>query len=315
MKRTFPLGRVDLALLLVAVLWGFNMPVMKFGMGRMPPLAFNWLRFALSVPMAWALVGAGRGRHARIARADRSRLFLVGLAFFGFIACFTLGLSRTTSGNTAILMGMLPLGVVFWNRLLRVEGISGRMYGGILLSLAGALLVVLCSGKQISVNSRHLAGDLVVLLGVLANGYFLAGSKPLTGKYPPTLVATWCFSIAFVLLTAISIPSLLQVHWHALGAGDWLAIVYCGPAALTVTNFLWVWGVSQIGSTRTSVYNNLPPVFAIAGGVAFLGESFGPRMLLGALVIFIGLYICRSGREPAQSSGASSAARMVRRSV
>ena len=58
MKRTFPLGRVDLALLLVAVLWGFNMPVMKFGMGRMPPLAFNWLRFALSVPMAWALLGA-----------------------------------------------------------------------------------------------------------------------------------------------------------------------------------------------------------------------------------------------------------------
>ena len=85
------------------------------------------------------------------------------------------------------------------------------------------------------------------------------------------------------------------MNWPALTGTDYFCIVYCGPLALTVTNFLWIWGVSEIGSTRTSVYNNLPPIFAIAGGVLFLGESFGLVMLAGALVIFYGIYVCRTG--------------------
>ena len=77
---------------------------------------------------------------------------------------------------------------------------------------------------------------------------------------------------------------------------DYLALFYCGPVALIVTNFLWIWGVSKIGSTRTSVFNNLTPIAAIVGGVFFLGERFGPMVLLGAVVVFSGLYVCRTGK-------------------
>ncbi len=296
MKRTFSLGKVDLALLLVAVLWGFNMPVMKYGMGHMPPLAFNWLRFTLSVPAAWMLVLTGRKNTRSIPKSDWKPLFGIGFAFFAFIWLFTTGLSKTTAGNTAILMGLLPLGVVFWNRILRGETLSSRMYVGILLSLVGALIVVFWSGREVSLKSQHILGDLILLLGVLANGYFMAGSKALTEKSPPTLVATYCFTIAFALLSVVSIPSLLQVNWHTLTRVDYLAIFYCGPVALTITNFLWIWGVSKIGSTRTSVFNNLQLVFAITGGVAFLGEGLDMKMLLGALVIFTGVYLCRTGK-------------------
>ena len=295
MARSLPLGRVDLALLLVAALWGFNMPVMKLGMQHMPPLAFNWLRFALSVPCAWALLGVLPGGLGPVPRPDRPALLKVGAAFFAFIACFTLGLSRTTAGNTSILMGMLPLGVVFWNRLLGEERLSRRMVAGILVSLAGACLVVAGTGREISLRASHLTGDLVVMAGVLANGYFLAGSRPLTARLPAARVATWCFTLAFLLLTPFSIPSLLQVSWSSLGWSSWLAAFYCGPLALTVTNFLWIWGVSRIGSTRTSVYNNLPPIFAITGGVAFLGEPFGPAMAVGAFIVIAGVYLCRTG--------------------
>ncbi len=296
MKRTVPFGRVDLALLLVTFLWGLNMPTMKYGMGHMPPLAFNWLRFFLSIPTAWLLLCMGNCETRSFKACDLKPLFRIGFAFFAFIWFFTIGLSKTTSGNTAIMMGMLPLGVVFWNRIARVEALSRRMYVGILLSLTGALIVVLYSGKEVSLGSQHVAGDLIILLSVLANGYFLAKSKPLTEKHPPRLVVTYCFTIAFLLLTVVSIPSLFEVDWRSLTMVDYLALIYCGPVALIITNFLWIWCVSKIGSTRTAVFNNLSPIVAIAGGVAFLDESIGPMMLLGAAVVFGGLYICRTGK-------------------
>ena len=268
----------------------------------MPPLAFNWLRFALSIPAAWLLIFVGNGETKSIKANNLKPLFGMAFAFFSFAWLFTIGLSKTTSGNTAIFMGLLPLGVVFWNRILRVEVVSGRMYAGIFLSLAGALIVAFYSGKKVSLDSQHIFGDLLVLLAVIANGYFLAKSKRMTENIPPPLLVTYCFTIAFVLLSVVSIPSLFEVDWYSLTMLDYLAIFYCGPVALIITNFLWIWGVSKIGSTRTSVFNNLSPIFAIAGGVAFLGESFGPIMLLGAVVVFTGLYICRTGKPVAQAS-------------
>ncbi len=296
MKQQLSFGRVDLALLLVAVLWGLNMPFMKYGMGHMPPLAFNLLRFVLSIPTAWLLVWLGNREIRSIEAADIKSFFGIGFAFFAFIWFFTIGLSKTTAGNTAILLCLLPLGVVFWNRIFRVEVLSKRMYGGILLSLAGATIVIFNSGKEISLGSQNVLGDFIVLLCVVANSYFLARSKPLIEKYRPALVVTYCFTIAFGLLLVVSIPSLLEVDWSSLTMLDYLAIFYCGPIALVVTNFLWIWGASQIGSTRTAIFNNLSPVVAISGGVLFLGESFGSMILAGAIFIFIGLYLCRTGK-------------------
>lgn len=304
MKPSLALNKVDLALLGVAVLWGFNMPAMKYGMGHMPPLAFNWLRFLLSVPAAWLML-LGSGAQAKpITREDWKELVKVGFAFFAFIWFFTLGLSRTTAGNTAILMGLLPLGVALWSRILGTESISKRLAAGIFISLAGALIIVFGSGKEVSLRGQHITGNLLILLGVLANGYFMAGCKPLTAKHAPQRVATFCFTIAFAFLTLVSLPSLGQVHWHALRGIDYFCIFYCGPMALTLTNFLWIWGVSKIGSTRTSVYNNLPPIFAILGGVAFLGEHFGMAMLVGSLIIFSGVYICRTAKAALERSAA-----------
>ena len=75
------LNKVDLALLLVAVLWGFNMPAMKYGMGHMPPLAFNWLRFLLSVPAAWLIIGVPHGRIRPVAPGDWPAFVRIGFAF------------------------------------------------------------------------------------------------------------------------------------------------------------------------------------------------------------------------------------------
>ena len=297
MKSNSSFGKVDLALLLVTFLWGLNMPAMKYGMGHIPPLAFNWLRFLLSIPTAWLLLCLGNCEAKSIKACDIKPLFWIGFAFFAFIWFFAIGLSKTTSGNTAILMGMLPLGVVFWNQIFRVETLSRRMYAGILLALSGGLIVIVYSGKEISLGSQHVVGDLTVLLGMIANGYFLAKSKPLTEKYSSRLVVTYCFTIAFVLLSVVSIPSLYEFNWNSLTMTDYLALIYSGPIALVVTNFLWIWCVSEIGCARTSVFNNISPIVAIAGGVVFLGESFGLKMLLGAIVVFSGIYVCRTGKS------------------
>jgi drug/metabolite transporter (DMT)-like permease len=49
-----------------------------------------------------------------------------------------------------------------------------------------------------------------------------------------------------------------------------------------------------IGSMRTSVINNLSPVFAVITGYFMLGETFGTLQTAGAAGIFIAIRITRN---------------------
>jgi drug/metabolite transporter (DMT)-like permease len=52
-----------------------------------------------------------------------------------------------------------------------------------------------------------------------------------------------------------------------------------------------VWCIGKSDSNRVAVYNNLTPVFSVICGVIFLKESFTYIQFVGAVIIFIGLYI------------------------
>ena len=70
---------------------------------------------------------------------------------------------------------------------------------------------------------------------------------------------------------------------------------------------LWYHGVEKLGNSRTAVYSNLVPVWALITAWLWLGERPTPLQLLGAASILIGLTIARLGQsspEPGPSSPA-----------
>ncbi len=60
-------------------------------------------------------------------------------------------------------------------------------------------------------------------------------------------------------------------------------------------------GTGILGSTKASLYNNLPPVFAVAISYLFLGESFGWLQFIGAIIIFLGLYVAKGKKQSMES--------------
>lgn len=288
---------VGLVLLFVSMLWGVNPPIMKMGLEYVPPLPYNTLRMIFAAITAWGIVCFSK-TYQKIEKEDwKTLLSITMFGFFIFQIFFTICVDLTTSGNVALITGLLPLDVAFVNTIFRIERISMRTVEGMVISFLGVVLIILGSGKEVSLASNHLWGVLLLLLGQIFFAYYMVFSKKLLKKYPSSLIMAHVITISSFFFVLVSIKGLMAVDWGNLSQTFWLSNLYSGIFAICVGNFLWTWGVKKIGSTHTAIYNNLTLVFMILSGCLMLGERFGLVQFVGAVIIFTGLYVTKNKKE------------------
>ncbi len=297
MNSSSDVARVRLAegmLLLVALVWGMNPPVIKLGLQHIPPLPYNVARMVVGSIVALIALGLS-GRYRRPTRADLWALLRASVfGFFVFQVCFTEGIQRTTSGNAAFMFCLLPVFVLLLNRFYGFDTINRAVVIGIACSIAGIVLIVLGAGKEVSLAGNHLLGALLILGSQVGYAYYTVFSKELLERYSTYQVTASLMVITTVLLLAVSVPDMRRVSWTALPASAWESVVFSAVFGLCLGNFLWIWGSGVMGTSRASVFNNLTPVFAVITAYFLLGETFGPLQAVGAVFVFSGVYVTRN---------------------
>jgi len=53
--------------------------------------------------------------------------------------------------------------------------------------------------------------------------------------------------------------------------------------------------VKRVGNSKTAIFGNITPVFAVISAYIFLSEKLTLLQMIGALIIFAGVYLTRSG--------------------
>lgn len=282
--------QVHLTLAFVAFLWGLNPPAMKIGLLYVEPMPYNAIRMLVALVAGWGVLRQ-LACWQPLRREDCKVLLISSLGFFFFQLFFTAGVQITTAGNASLILGCLPVSVAIINHLHRLERISRVMMVGIFVSITGVVIMVAGTGKEVSLTQGHITGALLLLAAQMSYGYYTVFSRLLI--YSAYQVTAYILLISNGLFLLVSLPSVLATDWQAVPWPGWVSIFYSGLFPLCLGNCLWIWGTGILGSTKASLYNNLPPVFSVSIGYLLLGESFGWLQLIGVLIIFAGLYIVK----------------------
>jgi drug/metabolite transporter (DMT)-like permease len=285
----------DLLLVAMALIWGVNASVMKFGVAQMPPLVFNAARLGLAA-IALVLLAFGV-RRVSLTRRDVGVLLALGVLGTGLYQFFMIeGLARTTAGTTALILSSGPAFVALFGRLLGVERITRRGVLGIVLSIAGIALV---AWSQPDSLARHatLLGSALVLIGCICWSLFAVLVKPYANRLDGRLVTAITIVGGTVPLSLLALPGVTSVAWSDLSIAMWGAIVYSGLASMVIAYLVWNRGVRLLGPTRTAMFGNLQPLFALAAARILLGERPGVWQLVGAAAIIAGVLLTRTA-EP-----------------
>ncbi len=289
-------GLTDFGLIALAAIWGVNFSIVKVALNELEPLAFNALRFPLAAAALGWIVFRGT-EDLMPQREDVPRILLLGLiGNVLYQLAFIIGLDWTYAGNASLLLATTPVWTVILSAAAGHEQPNRWVIIGIMGTLIGMVLVVIGSDDQLSLGSTTLRGDLLMIVGsIFWSVYTVAGAKPVA-RYGALRMTTWTLWVGTPILFAAGIPSLLQTDLTDVSAQVWWAIFYAGLFALALAYVIWYHGVEKLGNSRTAVYSNLVPVWALITAWIWLGERPEMLQLLGAASILIGLTISRLGQ-------------------
>jgi drug/metabolite transporter (DMT)-like permease len=279
-------------LLLVAMAWCFSgaFAFNAVALADLPPLTIVLARVALG---ALALQLVLRLRGERVPVGWRRRCAFLALGALGSALPLTLtvaGQTRIGGGQAAILVAMTPLCTLVAARLLtRDEPLSANRLAGVLLGVAGAVVVIGPSSVPgLGGDRGELAGQLAVLGAAVA--YALAAVYGRRFRdLPPLTTAAGQLSGATVWLLPLALVVDRPWAWGmpgpaAIGAVTGLALLCTALAYVLYFRLL-----PAVGPTNLSLATFLVPVGALLLGAALLGEPIEPRQILGMAVVFLGL--------------------------
>ena len=284
-------GALDVWLILVVASWGANFSVIKAALDEFPVHTFNALRQVVAAVsftiVLWRMAPAGR----RVARADVGRVIFLGMiggAIYQLI--FVSGVTRTSVANSGLIFGLTPVAVSILSSFLGHERLGLTRWLGGLVSVVGLYFVV---GHGAEVSTATLVGDALVFVAMVCWAIYSVVSRPLLGRYSPMTLTAWAAIIAAPPYVAASVPSMLATDWSRVTWWGWALVLWSSLFCLVGAYVVWYTGVQRLGSTRTSAYSNLTPIFAMAVAWLWLGETVSSGQMIGALAIFAGVFLTR----------------------
>ncbi len=285
-------GKTDALLLLMAVIWGVNFSIVKYGTQVMTPMAFTGLRVMLAALVLFTFAIA-RGKKLP---NRREILSLMGLGLIGnglYQILFVEGISRTSVGNAALVIAATPALIAMLSRARGVDRVSGRVLGGIALSLAGVGLVVLGSSRS-GVGEATFLGTVLVFCGTICWTVFSVALQPYARRLDPVHLSAFTMIGGSIPMLLFTTPALVATRWSTVGLAAWAAILYASVISMGIAYLFWYRGLKVLGPTRTAAYGNLQPVIAILFAWLFLKEVPTAWQGVGMGTIMTGLFLTRT---------------------
>ena len=282
-------------MLLAVLLWAVNFSIIKIALREFTPLSFNGPRLTIASVLLLLFLWRKEGR-LDLPKPDLWKVAVLGIVGNTFYQLFFInGIHRTTASKTSLVMTMTPIFIALMSAVFIRERIHWAGWLGILMAFLGLYLVIFDGAASVSLSSRNLQGDLLILFGNLFWAAYTVFSKPLLDRMSPLKLTTFTLAIGTLFYLPLTIREMVAFPWRSLSTSSWAMLLFSAVFAVAVSYVIWYSSVKRVGNTKTGIYGNITPVFTVFFAYLFLGESIGFIQVIGTLIIFLGFSLTRFG--------------------
>ena len=286
-----------LLLSITALCWAGNAIVGRLAAGHIAPVTLSFLRWSLAflviLPFAWKHLARDWG-------VIRGRLgIMIVLSIAGIGAFNTLqywALEHTQALNTLLLQSAGPLVVAVWSLILLGVRLTLAQACGVVLSLAGVLVILLHGDLTTLKNIDFNKGDLIFIVALSIFAYYLVLSLKRPGIHGLSFVA-FTFGAGAACLIPLFIWELFTRPLMAINSANLLTLFYVALFPSTLAYLCFNRGVQLIGANRAAPFFHVVPVFGTVMSIVFLGEHPQVFHFLGFALVLTGVFV--ASRKPA----------------
>lgn len=278
---------------LVVVFYAGNILVGK-AVNELPPVTISFFRLLIAFIVLFPLGFRSAWQH-RLTFIQYKKPFLLmtltGVALFNVLLYGAL--QFTTATNASVLEAVIPAATALLSAAVLKERLLGIQWLGILLSLAGAICVVM-DGRIFQVAAMDWnTGDAIMIGGIICWAIYSITVKQYMHLFPTygaLLVMTG--SSLLIMGPAVLIEwQLTEFSIRRLGEAPGLVagLLYLGVFPSFIALLLYNRAVGLLGASRASVFLNFLPVATMTGAYLWLGETITFMQILGALIVIMGV--------------------------
>jgi drug/metabolite transporter (DMT)-like permease len=279
-------------LALANLFWAGNWVLGRALRDAFDPISLNFWRWVIAVVVLAPFALPGLAAKRAVIRRNAGILALLALLSVSvFQSLVYLGLESTTAVNAVLINCAGPLFILLCAWLLEGERATLRQLAGILVSVAGILVILSRGDPAVLLQLRFHSGDAWIVLAIAIWGVY----SVLLKRRPAELGGVhflFVLSVAGVLFLAPAfVLQILHSPPRAPSASEAAAVVYMGLAASVGAFLLWNRGVAVVGPNAAGFTLYLLPTFGTLLAIAFLGETFGAFHAVGIATIVAGVIL------------------------
>jgi len=272
--------------------WGVSFMATKTALSGFSPMTVVWLRMVIACfAIAPFLHLLPRPDYRP---GDAKWLVLVCLLQPGvYYLAENYAIGMTTSSQAGVISAIVPLLVALGAWIFLHEHISAKIIGGIVLSMAGVVLLSVGATAAASAPNPVL-GNALEVVAMASAAVATIALKHLISRYNAWLLtAIQCFAGAVLFL-----PGALLSHpstWLAAPATAWWSVAYLGVFVSLGAFGLFNTAMAGMPASRAAIAINAVPLVALVTGWLVLSEGLTGLQLAGCVAIAMGVALGQSG--------------------
>jgi len=286
-------------LILTTLFWSGNFIVGKAAsIFEIPPFTLNFYRWTF----AWLILAPFTIKEIYIKKnyiLENIKLILVlgitSITIFNSIVYYSLNFTQVISG--VLMISTIPVMIIFFCWLLKIEKTNTYQIMGVIFSLSGVVVIITKADLSILLNLNFNKGDLWMVVAMFSWAMYSALLRKKKFELSQlsllqTIISAGLIFLLPAYLIELSLGYRVNIHLPFV-----LTLTYVVLFPGLASFIFWIKGISIIGSNRSGIFLHLMPIFSTAMAILIFNEKFMIFHIIGATLIIIGIILSSKGRQ------------------
>ncbi len=278
-----------LLILLAIIFWGTSFVATKTVLNEIKPVTIIILRLILASVLL-TIIALSTKRKFSLNLKSHGWIFILALVAVFHLWIQVTGLQYTTASNTGWIIGTAPVFMAILGFVFYKEKITHLQFLGILVALAGLLLLI-GKGDITSIGLIENQGDLLVLGSAFTWGVYSMVNKKISLSYSPLMTILYLFLMMAVIiipfnLNTETISSVINLSFIGL-----MWILFLGIFCSGVAYVIWAQALRDMESAKVGAFLYFEPLVTVIAAWIYLNEEITLLMIFSGLLITAGVFI------------------------
>ncbi|UOR11551.1 DMT family transporter [Halobacillus amylolyticus] len=284
------LKRIYFLLMIVMMMWGFNVSAIKILVSNIDPILLTSVRIFTAGIAVLAILAFMKMLRLP---TKKEAWIIFYISIFNVIAhhsFMALGLLYTSGVNAGLIVGMGPLLTMVLSTILLSKKVTFFKSFGFLLGFIGVIATTLTGAGGMTAVS---IGDVMVFISIAVQAFSFILISKMNPELDPRLLTGYMMVLGSIFIFVISMMvetdpgQITQLFDVKLMLIFLFSALICTAFGHMVYNF----AIQQVGPAESAIFINFNTFFALVGAALFLNERIMASHIAGLLLIVCGVLI------------------------